>query len=406
MSPDCVFAFRGTERRRGGEGDLILHRRRRHHDRHAFGRPAGVERPSRSPGRSWRIWIPGAAWLVAAATLAGAPAGVAARWRRFASSVRPFKTVETFAASRRIPLAGFELAPDARPRPGDAVTLLVTLRENRNRTQWLVLVRTAALTPAEAGMPPLPEDSIYTSTGRILKFRGMRAALAVSYVGPFTEGTRPPADMASRALAAPLRVLVNGDSLSVGLDRYAETALRLSERARLAHMTDADFFYIGGGSPLPPRLLEKGRRFKTLIRPTAGEERIVFSVSFALNEFLRAALKVPAFRRTVDEVMDKPSLWSVLTAFGAHQFLDYDPRNVRKIAAAAYPFPLPTYELPVKLSYNAKLAVRAALVMSGARPPLEACGGLVLVYAEHPRDPDRQLLIRVLACRPGQGPHR
>ncbi len=301
-----------------------------------------------------------------------------------------------FAGREKIATSGIEFAPaGAQPRQGDTVTLLVTLAEGGTQRQWLATIAAAGLTEKERALPAPKEDVLYTSTGLTLRYPKTRTALRVTFAGPFFED---PAKQGEPDIARE-RVVVAPEYLSLGLDRYAEAAQRWSEQAHTAGVKLADLFYIGSGGKLSAEQLEKGKRFTTLIHPPPEEERLVVGVSFALREFLRSALEVDAFKDVLFQVMVKPSLWSLVTGFGANAFLQYDQEDVRPVDGRALGLASPAYALPLKLHFNGKLALRATLVMTEARPPLQASAGIVAIASEHPTEAGKKLLIQMIAAR-------
>lgn len=123
----------------------------------------------------------------------------------------------------------------------------------------------------------------------------------------------------------------------------------------------------------------------------------MFSVSFALNAFLSAALDIDEFSDVVDHVLNKPSVWGVISHLGVHRFLNYDVSSVSPVDASYLGISTQAYRMPLRLLLNNEVAMRAVITMTVATPPLQACAGIVEVYAEHPLDPGKRLLIQVIA---------
>jgi hypothetical protein len=246
--------------------------------------------------------------------------------------IKPFETLIKFAKAHDIPLSGIYLAREpSNPHEGDKITLLITLFEGSESQQWLAIIKQDNLTIEERHLEPLPEDVIYTSTGRELHFKNTRTALDVYLIGPFTLDGSTEQDMLNYKLKTPYKTLVSREHLSLGLDRYALTAIELTKRSVSVGAKKEDLFYIGAPSPLSKNQLKQGQRYFKLIHPTEEEESIRFNVTLALNAFLSAAFDVDEFRDIIYKVLERPSIWSVISGFGVSRGLWYDPQNVHPV---------------------------------------------------------------------------
>ena len=146
--------------------------------------------------------------------------------------------------------------------------------------------------------------------------------------------------------------------------------------------------------------LKQGQRYFKLIHPTEEEERIRFSVTLALNAFLSTAFDIDEFKNIIYKVLDRPSIWSVITQFGVNRGLWYDPQNVHPVDIKYLGINLPAYEQPLQLDLNGKAALLAKIIMTAAQPPLQNCAGIVEIYAEHPVKHENKLVIQLIAARP------
>jgi hypothetical protein len=106
----------------------------------------------------------------------------------------------------------------------------------------------------------------------------------------------------------PHRTLVSREHLNFGLDRYAQTAINFTKRSLAAGFKINDLSFIGAPGPLNNNQLQKGEQFVNVIHPAEDEERIVFSVTFALNAFLSSALEIDDFSDLVDYALNRPSI--------------------------------------------------------------------------------------------------
>jgi hypothetical protein len=314
----------------------------------------------------------------------------------------PFPSVVAFAATHQLPLTGLALAPATiptptpTPPPGDTVTFLLALHKKATVQQWLIRIETAALTASEAARPKRADNIIHTSTGQKLVYTSSPAALRVQLFGPFTDSpTATPSPQTKEA-----RTVVNGEDLLRGIAEYGRSGLEIVRRMQSPGIPTG-FAYYGGGNPVSAEAAAKGRAEAAKIGLTPAEEYIAFNVYFSLTTFFGAAMEIPACRDILSEVVAKPSVWSVARHLGVSTDFNYKWSDVRAADATPLGLSQPAYQLPVRLSLNDKPAVRVQLVVTSPRPPLEACAGILAVYAEHPTEPDRHFFLRLLSAQRG-----
>lgn len=315
--------------------------------------------------------------------------------------ITPFPSLVAFASARQIPLSGIALSDKAPPsHPGDTVTLLFTLYRDGRSRQWLVQVTEDDLTAAERAKPS-PEAVIHTSTGQTFNYAHSPAALRVSFTGPFAASDPAAGSQSSPPQASKTgRALVNRESLRQGMSDYCRSALAISARIESIGLKEKDLFFSGGGAVPTPEIIEKGRRSAAQFGLTADEERLAFSVYFSLTTFFSAATEVAACREVIEEVIDKPSFWSIARNLGVRTDFNYLWTKVRLTSPPA-DVADPVYTLPVLLYLNGKPGVKATLAVTTPKPPLQTSAGIVALCAEHPKQPDRQLFVRVLSSRSG-----
>jgi hypothetical protein len=155
--------------------------------------------------------------------------------------------------------------------------------------------------------------------------------------------------------------------------------------------------YFAGSNPPSPQAIEKGRLFSDAIHLTMEEEHEAFAVYFSLTTFFGAAMEITACREILEEVVDKPSVWSVVRHLGVRTDFHYFWADARTVEDGRSGVPNPAYFLPVQVFLNGKCGVKATLAVTAPRPPLTTCAGILAICAEHPVMPDRRLYIRVLA---------
>jgi hypothetical protein len=318
-------------------------------------------------------------------------------------TITPFRSLVDFAKKHHIPFSEIQLAPKfSIPHPGDTITFLIALFEGDDSEQWLSIIKQDSLTEDEKKLKPMPEDIIYTSTGRKLEFKNTRTALNVYFIGPFSETKDESDEHLTEQLNKPYRTFVSKEQLNLGLDNYGRTAIALTERSMKVNAAGDDLFYIGAPVPLSKEQLEKGQKYFDLIHPTESEERIRFSVTLALDAFLSAALKIKDFSNLLNKVLNRPTIWSVISNFGVDRGLMYNPADVKPFDINNIGINLPAYEQPIRIDLNGKPALNARIIMTEARPPWQACAGIVKIYAENPVDHDVKLVMQVIAARVGR----
>jgi hypothetical protein len=315
-----------------------------------------------------------------------------------ASLNSPFPSLVKFAAKHNIVLNSIEIGEnESQPEKGNSVSFLITLKNNSSVQQWLAIITQDDLTPDEIHLAPLPDETIYTSTGRVFKFTNTRAALNFNLIGPFTATESKSDEKYIKQLSNPYRVLLSQEKLNCDMDLYAQTAMVLTKRCEEAGVNLKDLFYRGRTKPIPENDLEKGKPYARIVHPTNDEERIIFSVYFALNSFYSAAMAIDEFKDITYQVIDLP-IWSIITKFRLSNNINYSSDDVHTFNASSLGIVGNAYEQPLKLLLNGKMALKASIVMTKPHPPLKACAGIVVLYAEHPVDKDKSLLIQLISA--------
>ncbi len=298
-----------------------------------------------------------------------------------------------FASSHGISLEGIDVPVEgAVPQKGDQIVFLLALEKDGTTKQWLVRLETDDLTKKEQAMKPLAEDVIYTSTGLHLQYPNTRTALLVELIGPFSTGS-------TRQPGAPeqARSLVSREYLDLGIAQYCRSALQVTKRKQAAGITD--FHYSGSASIPSAEIVARGKKAAAAFGLTPEEERLSFSVYFALRTFFGAASEIPGNQHVLEQVIQKPSVWSVIRHLGVAVGLEWEPERVQVAPEGTAGVQQPVYLLPVLLSLNNTPAVKANLAVSESLPPLQASAGILAVCAEHPTATDRRLFIRMLSAR-------
>lgn len=102
------------------------------------------------------------------------------------------------------------------------------------------------------------------------------------------------------------------------------------------------------------------------------------------------------------QVVEKPSLWSVISNLGASVVLR--PQFHRTMQRTS-PLPGnydPTWSLPMELEVNGRPALDIELLVADPSPPFALCGGLFGARARHPEDPELEFSLLLLSARRGR----
>jgi len=107
------------------------------------------------------------------------------------------------------------------------------------------------------------------------------------------------------------------------------------------------------------------------------------------------------------QVIEKPSVWSVVTNLGVDVMLR---PSFHRVTRARSPVPTvlePTWRLPLALEVNNTPALNLDLLVTDSTPPFALAGGLLGATARHPTNPTLELSLLLLSARnvrtvPGQ----
>lgn len=183
----------------------------------------------------------------------------------------------------------------------------------------------------------------------------------------------------------------------------------------LATVCDADGNVLGRSEPVLPRdFLARGftracervaARHGRVARSRDADDR---AAATDVQPFAEATVAAVALLQVVQEdtvlapllwqVVDRPSLWSVVSHLGARVLL-------RPAFERAAPAPSPVamapiaWRVPLALSVNDQPVLQTDLFVVPAARPLALCAGVVGAIARHPRHADREFSLVLLAAR-------
>ena len=105
------------------------------------------------------------------------------------------------------------------------------------------------------------------------------------------------------------------------------------------------------------------------------------------------------------QVVQKPSIWSVIAGFGVRASLIASLE--KSVLVPTLPRPLPyagkAYAMPLRVDVNDSPALLADVIAVDAARPYALCGGIVAASARHPTDDSIAFDVQLLAARVGDG---
>ncbi|MBL9077033.1 MAG: hypothetical protein JNL08_05995 [Planctomycetes bacterium] len=103
------------------------------------------------------------------------------------------------------------------------------------------------------------------------------------------------------------------------------------------------------------------------------------------------------------QVVEKPSVWSILTGLGVRATMSMEFEH--SVPAPRLPAGLPAVDraflVPLRIDVNGSPALLADVVAVDARRPYALCGGMVAAVARHPSNPDITFELQLLGAERG-----
>lgn len=309
--------------------------------------------------------------------------------------VKPFPAVVRYAKTHQIALNDFEVAANSSvesEKPGDRLTVLFAIiEENATSRQWLVEVRSAALTPRETNTKPgtglgilsFFQSSLKTDTGHEYRFEQTPVALEVQTCGPFVEGNEQDAE----PVITHARVLATRDYLLHGLAPMAEIELRLRSAGKQNPGISLMF---------SPKYSEKQiAATKSRVREsgfTEADERAYAEAIYAIVQFGNLGFRTPGLDAITHEIADSPTLFS-----GAFTNLNWPAMEIDDGRS----WDLPDARIfRVPFNFHSKTEAHGFFYVTAANPPLRVMAGILGLSVEATsKAPGRRLVMRVVAGR-------
>jgi hypothetical protein len=137
---------------------------------------------------------------------------------------------------------------------------------------------------------------------------------------------------------------------------------------------------------------------------TVPTDRTTLEGYLAVRQLLETVRGNDALAEYFWQVVEKPSIWSVLTHFGV------DVRIAIPLEDSVPAVPPPgvpaaaTFAAPLRIEVNGSPVLFVELLVTDARRPLALCGGIVAAIARHPTLSDRTFRMQLLGARLGSVP--
>lgn len=310
------------------------------------------------------------------------------------TEIRPEISLVRYANIHQIPLVGFSFDGPAEPRPGDQVTTLFTIIDEKNvRRQWLAVFNVDALTAREArsrpgtglGILSLFQSSLKTDTGHEFSFEQAPLALEIAIHGPFVENGAVKGEVS----VVHARVLATKDYLAHGLVPMAEIELRLRAAGKKNPGISLMFrpkYSDEQMAATKARAVEAGF--------TEADERVYAEAIYAIVQFGNLSFKTEGLDVITHEMADSPTLFS-----GAFTNIVWPELQIEQGDAWGLNG-TPVYRVPY--NFFSKTKAHGSFYFSRARPPLlNLAGFLGLTVDATSKAPGRRLVMRVLAGHRG-----
>lgn len=258
-------------------------------------------------------------------------------------------------------------------RPGDTVIALITLWSKSGQKQWLVRFEVEEMTEEERkNAKPQLTASISLDGGEKFVFSGRPTlALNISTLGPYLPAPAEAKTAAKNAAKKQGRALVSEEYLTLGLDRAARVRIETPAAGP------------AGSKP----------------KPSIEDQKAAGGGVISLLQFFLIAQQIPGVNEIMGEVVDLPSVWTIVKSLGKFSpNLSDGNSTFAALDPAGWSLPArPLYRVPFGLGLNGKPMVNAAFFVIAPEPPLLTTAGIVGFTAESPSRKDRRMLIQVVS---------
>ncbi len=264
-------------------------------------------------------------------------------------------------------------------RAGDSATFLGTLVLKTNRTQWLVCVEAASLTPKEE-LAVKPEPYVVKMFGTSMSFESKPVPAKLLMLGPFAVAETSKQLKSQKRNAS---CWLDESFLGVGLDQAGAVIVR-EMKAKI----------------------ENGSNTNAAANLTDAEKRALAGAIPALTSYLQIVQHTEGLNDLLLKLIKAPSVWSIVRHGGVNASLSFG-KEAYPANPADWNLPpsVPVYYLPADLKVNGQLALKVTFVVTTPHPPLLICGGVIGVLAEKPGDNETYMTLRVISARRASEAH-
>jgi hypothetical protein len=311
----------------------------------------------------------------------------------------PYPALVAAARLNHIPLQPIEPSTNAdKLVPGDTVSALVTLHQKGVLSQqWLFYLETVAPGPNDKLDQPRKASVFYCSTGEKMEFSSSAAWVTLRLLGPYADavqGKKPPKPRDEQ-----VRLALDQDYLALGLDQMVAAICRVRAAAKGTDLTNASFSM--GSAPFPASTIAKGKVMAERLHLSYREQRAICGATPATLSYFNLVQATPRLKDILIEVLEKPSLWSLLGHLGVKANIRLLSEHIGLADQMTWDLPEhpPVYHLPLQVDLNDHPALRLTMVVTAPHPPLLACGGIIGMLAERPSEKETYLTLRILSAR-------
>jgi hypothetical protein len=131
----------------------------------------------------------------------------------------------------------------------------------------------------------------------------------------------------------------------------------------------------------------------------AGEEQKRFLAGWVAMMKLPDFLHRESMQGVLWQLIERPSLFSLLRNGGVSLGLGMDARRAELVEPPPLGLPAPVYRVPLEVEVNGATAMNCELMLARAVPPLGPCNALIGLDAVNPRDGRKRVTVRLLAAR-------
>jgi hypothetical protein len=134
------------------------------------------------------------------------------------------------------------------------------------------------------------------------------------------------------------------------------------------------------------------------------DERAIAGSVPAMLEFFEIAARSKGLREILWEIIDKPSLWSIIRHFGRVEAgISFHSKGVHQVPSEPWGLSESgaVFQIPFTLDLNDEPALDCVMVVTEPRPPLLTSAGILGLSAHEPGAKNRRAVIRLVAARAG-----